>query len=147
MRAVVLREVICIKASGGHSAHLVLFANERWLPLESAYPEQVRAERDKGLRLGQVALLEGDGNACAILRLFRAAWRRFRDLRLDVVYAAVASDDVALYTRLLFEKAPWGQAKWDFADYASVEVMRLEVSSAVARATGAFRRRFMGGSQ
>ena len=147
MRAPVLREIVCVEAPGGGRAHLVLFANERYLPLESAYPEQVRAERGKGLRLGQVALLESDGSASAIIRLVAAAWRRFRALELDIIYIVVDADDVALYTRLLFEKTPWGQAKWDFADYATVEVMRLNVSSAEARATDSFRRRFMRESQ
>ena len=146
-RATVLREIICVEAPGGRSAHLVLFANEHWLPLESAYPEQVRRDREKGLRLGQVALLEGAGSTSAILRLFEAAWRRFRDLELDIIYIVVDADDAALYARLLFERTDWGKTQWDFADYATVDVLRLDMSSVEARATGALRQRFLKASQ
>jgi len=146
-RAAVLREVICVETPGGRSAHLVLFANERWLPLESAYPEEVRRERERGLRLAQVALLEGAGSTAAILRLFQAAWARILDLELDVVYAAVDEDDVPLYARLLFERTNWGNARWDFADYAEVEVLRLDVTTVRERAGRALAARFLRGRE
>ena len=145
-RAEALREVICVHGRGSAAAHLVLFANRRWLPLESAYPQEVAAERDRGLRLGQVGLLDSNAAGPAlILRLFVKAWRRFQAFDLDIVYAAVAPDDVSFYLRILFEGAGWGRRPWDFADYAPVEVVRLDVEKAYLRAGGALRRRFIEG--
>jgi len=143
MRAEVLREIVCTEGSQGRRAHLVLFANRRWLPLETAYPLQIREERDRGIRQGQVAMLESNGGPGTILRLFHAAWERFQDLKLDAVYVAVDPDDAAFYERFLFEGTGWGPAAWDFADYATVEVLRLDVLSVVSRARGTVRRRFI----
>lgn len=142
MRAPVRREIICCRSETG-GAHLVLFANESWLPLESAFPAEVAAEREKGLRLGQVGLFAGNAaGAALILRLFARAWRRFLALELDVVLAAVDPGDASLYRRLLFESAGWGRRSWDFADYAAVEVLRLDVQTVAPRMTSALRRRF-----
>lgn len=141
-RAEVLRETICVRGRDGAAAHLVLFANRRWLPLETAYPQEVAAERRRGLRLGQVCMLECDGGPGAVLRLFRKAWRRIQGHRLDIVYVAVDPGDADFYRRILFEPAGWDHRAWDFADYALVEVLRLDVRKAYVRAAGALRRRF-----
>ena len=145
-RAEVLREVICVHGCEGAAAHLALFANRRWLPIETAYPLEVAAERGRGLRLGQVGMLDSNGaNPALILRLFVKAWRRFQALDLDIVYAAVAPDDVSFYLRILFELAGWDRRPWDFADYAPVEVVRLDVQKAYLHAGGTLRRRFIEG--
>jgi hypothetical protein len=137
-RAEVLREIICARTPDG-SAHLVLFANRHWLPIYSAYP-MARAEMLDGKRVGQVALLEGHGSPSALLKLFRLAARRFSELGLDVVFVAVAPDDVEFYKRLLFQPTGWTCQGWDFADYALVEVMRLDLPEARGKLAGALRR-------
>lgn len=145
MRAEVLRKTLCVGGPNGKRAHLTIFFNRRWLPLETAYPQEIALERDRGLRLGQVALLESDGCGPAIiLRLFQQAWQRIRALGLEVVYVAVAPGDAAFYRRFLFELAGWDRRPWGFADYACVEVMRLDVRTAYLRAGKRVRRRFVG---
>ena len=140
MRALVLREIVSVERPGG-VAQCVLLANERWLPVDSA-SNDARRDRAAGLRVGQVALLESAGGAGAVLALFRKLRARFAAFGLDVVYVAVDPDDSALYGRMLFEPTGSECRGWDFADYAPVTVMRLDLRDVRSRMTPALKRRF-----
>lgn len=146
MRRHVPHEILCAEAPSGERAHLVLFANLRWLPLETAYAQEIGGERRSGLRVGQVGMLQSHAcGSATILRLFEQAWQRLRRFGLDVVYIAVDPDDVSFYGRFLFEPTGWDRRCWEFADYAPVEVLRLDVRTTPQRMTDALRRRFTEG--
>lgn len=106
-RARVLRETVCVK-HGDASAHATLVYNEKFLPLESAYRDEIQERRGQGKKLGQVILLQSNEKGTfVIVKLIRALWRRIRDLSLDEVYIAIDPSEKEKYERMMFRPVGW----------------------------------------
>jgi len=129
MRRKVLRETVCVvDPKRGPIAHAVLVYNEHYLPLESMYCLDIELRRRRGVKMGQVMLLDAEGTK-AMFEIIKKLWKRIQELGLQEVFIAIDPDDVPKYERLKFEKIDWPMRYWDFADYAPVAVMVLNVEN------------------
>jgi hypothetical protein len=128
-RAVVLRETLCHHV-GEKKIYATLVWNRWYLPLESAYGKEIRRYRREKIPIGQVMLLQSDGDAILMMRMISKLWKRIRELKLKHVFIAIDPSDVPRFEVIKFRKMPWSMRQWDLADYANVVVMVLDVERA-----------------
>lgn len=127
MRHKVLRETLCVHNSKQDAiAYATLIYNEHYLPLESSYPLDIEKKRREGIRMGQVILLRSKGVG-GIFKIVKELWKRIRELGLQEVFIAIDPEDIPKYKQLNFVEVGYPIRYWDFADFAPVAIMVLDV--------------------
>ena len=120
----VKRKILCV-----NGAHLVLVWNERWLPLETAYPRVLDDLRQRGVKTAQVMMLQGGAGGGNLRRLMRTTAGTAAEEHVDTLFLLVNPERIKLWMALGFKNTGWGVREWDFADYAPVAPLEFDVSN------------------
>ena len=120
----VKRRILCV-----NGAHLLLVWNDRWLPLETAYPRVLDDLRARGVVCAQVMMLQGGPGGENLRRLMRTTADFAAELHVETLFLLVNPERIKLWMALRFKSTGWGVREWDFANYAPVAPLEFDISS------------------